>query len=303
MTECHAPTDTATPQTDLVLLIFLYKTLTTIMESVYNGLVASIVFGLGSAIGSFLNVVIYRLPAGLSLLYPPSRCPRCFHQLRKHENVPVFGWLWLRGRCAHCKSPISIRYPLIELATGLLFLLTFWLFGWSIQTIGFWIFFSWLIALSLIDIDTMTLPNALTQTGLVVGIAFQAVLGWANTNSLSGSISQVMVGMVGAILGLWLLDLISLLGSIALGQTAMGAGDAKLAAMIGVWLGWKYLLLSGFFACAIGALLGGGAIALGWLDRRQPMPFGPFLAVGGLITALWGSEILATYWGLFFPLL
>jgi leader peptidase (prepilin peptidase) / N-methyltransferase len=196
-----------------------------------------------------------------------------------------------------------MRYPLVELATGLLFLLTFWLFDWSVQTIGFWTFFSWLIALSLIDIDTMTLPNALTQTGLIVGIVFQAILGWANTNSLSGSISQVLVGIVGAVLGLWLLDLISLLGSIALGQTAMGAGDAKLAAMMGVWLGWKYLLLAGFFACAIGALLGGGAIALGWLDRRQPMPFGPFLAVGGVITALWGSEILAIYWGLFFPLL
>jgi leader peptidase (prepilin peptidase)/N-methyltransferase len=109
------------------------------------------------------------------------------------------------------------------------------------------------------------------------------------------------LALSGAVVGLWLLDAIALMGSLTLGQTAMGAGDSKLAAMMGAWLGWKYLLLAGFIACGVGAMVGGAAIALGWLNRRQPMPFGPFLALGAAITALWGDVILSTYFNLFFP--
>jgi leader peptidase (prepilin peptidase)/N-methyltransferase len=110
-----------------------------------------------------------------------------------------------------------------------------------------------------------------------------------------------MSGILGAVLGLWLFDSISVIGSMTLGQTAMGGGDAKLAAMLGAWLGWKYLLLTGFIACAVGAFVGGGAIAMGWLNRRQPMPFGPFLALGAVITLFEGNIILATYLRLIFP--
>lgn len=259
-----------------------------------------IVFALGSSVGSFLNVVIYRLPAGLSLLYPPSRCPHCLHRLRKHENVPVLGWLWLRGRCAHCRSPISIRYPIIEAVTGLLFLAVFLQIPFSVQTFGYWVFFSWLLALSVIDLDTLTLPNPLTQSGLLAGLGFQFLLGAATYNSLTGGLTQLIAGVVGAVLAIWLFDLVSLVGSMALGQTAMGGGDAKLAAMIGAWLGWKYLLLTGFIACAVGSLVGGGVIALGLLNRQQPIPFGPFLALGAVMTAFWGEAILSTYFRLFF---
>jgi leader peptidase (prepilin peptidase)/N-methyltransferase len=262
-----------------------------------------VVLALGASVGSFLNVVIYRLPAGLSLLYPPSRCPKCLHRLRKQENVPILGWIWLRGRCAHCKTPISVRYPLVEAATGILFVLSFWMFGWSWQTAGYWAFFSWLLALSLIDLDTMTLPNPLTQSGLVAGLVFQTIAGYLVTSTLAGSLSQLMQGIVGAVLGLWLLDIIAIAGSVALGQSAMGGGDAKLAAMMGAWLGWKYLLLAGFLACAIGAFIGGGAIAIGWLNRRQAMPFGPFLALGSVLAAFWGEAIVSTYLRIFFPLM
>lgn len=260
-----------------------------------------VVFALGASIGSFLNVVIYRLPAGLSLLYPPSRCPKCLHRLRKHENVPVLGWLWLRGRCNHCKAPISIRYPLVEAATGVLFLLVFWAFNLPLPAVGYWVFLSWLLALSLIDLDTMTLPNSLTQSGLVVGLAFQALVGFTASASWSGAASQLMTGIFGAVLGLWLFDLITIAGSVAFGQTAMGGGDAKLAAMMGAWLGWKYLLLAGFLACTLGAFVGGGAIALGLLSRRQPMPFGPFLALGAALATFWGEAIISGYLRLFFP--
>ena len=271
------------------------------MEPLIGAIAALIVFVLGASIGSFLNVVVYRLPARLSLLWPPSRCPHCLHQLGKLENVPVLGWLWLRGRCRWCQAPISIRYPLVEAASGLLFLLVFWQFGFSLTTLGYWTFLSWLVALSLIDIDTMTLPNVLTQSGLVVGLAFQAARGW-QASQVAGAASDLMVAIGSAVLGIWLLDAIAFVGAIAFGQPAMGGGDSKLAAMIGVWLGWKYLLLTGFIACAIGAFAGGGAIALGWLNRRQPMPFGPFLALGAALTVFWGKAILSTYLEVFFPL-
>ncbi|MDB9515090.1 prepilin peptidase [Kamptonema animale CS-326] len=263
---------------------------------------ALIIFVLGASIGSFLNVVVYRLPAKLSVLWPPSRCPQCLHQLRLSENVPVFGWLWLRGRCKHCRSPISARYPIVEAATGLMFLLVFWRFGLTLETLGYWTFFSWLLALSLIDLDTMTLPNALTRSGLVLGLVFQALNGLLPTFNLAVGIDRlVLTGVIGAVVGLWLFDIIALAGSLVFGQTAMGAGDTKLAAMMGAWLGWKYLLLAGFLACALGAFVGGGAIALGWLGRRQQMPFGPFLALGAVLTALWGEMIISIYLQLFFP--
>ena len=256
---------------------------------------AVVVFALGASIGSFINVVVYRLPNSLSILWPPSRCPHCLHKLGKNENVPVLGWLWLRGRCRHCKSPISSRYPLVEAATGLLFLLVFCQFGLSMYTLGYWAFCSWLLALSLIDIDTMTLPNKLTQSGLVVGLIFGLIAGFLGQDSWTMAVNQLMSGIIGATLGLWLFDAISIVGSISLGQAAMGGGDAKLAAMLGAWLGWKYLLLAGFLACAIGSFVGGGAIALGWLNRRQRMPFGPFLALGAVVVLFKGEAILSTY--------
>ncbi|MBD1891144.1 A24 family peptidase [Coleofasciculus sp. FACHB-SPT9] len=263
---------------------------------------AAIVFALGASIGSFLNVVVYRLPAGLSILWPPSRCPQCLHRLGKGENVPIVGWLRLRGRCRHCRSKISGRYPLVEAATGMLFLLVFLTFGISVQTLGYWAFFSWLLTLSLIDLDTMTLPNPLTQTGLILGLVFQAIAGFMPAASWAESANHLMSGIVGGVVGIWLFDIIAFGGAIAFGRAAMGGGDAKLAAMMGAWLGWKNLLLAGFLACVLGAFAGGGAIALGWLDRHRPMPFGPFLALGALLAAFWGEAIWSAYLQLFFPL-
>jgi len=282
------------------------------------------VFALGASIGSFLNVIVYRLPAGLSILWPPSRCPKCLNQLKAYDNVPVFGWISLRGRCRYCKSKISVRYPVVEGVTGIIFLLIFLVFQVSILTIGYWAFCSWLLALSLIDLDTMTLPNPLTQSGLVAGILFQMVVGYLSEGSSVALVNHLMMAIVGGVLGLWLFDAIALLGSIAFGKTAMGAGDAKLAAMMGAWLGWKYLLLASFIACALGALIGSGVIMhkrilLGRSKLRtasgreatneqtsthrlgQKMPFGPFLALGSLITLFSGEAILSTYLRLFFP--
>ncbi|HEY9763517.1 MAG TPA: prepilin peptidase [Trichocoleus sp.] len=269
----------------------------------YTLIPALLVFMLGAAVGSFLNVVIYRIPEGLSLLHPPSRCPRCHTRLKPYDNVPVFGWLWLRGRCRYCKAPIAPRYPLVEAFTGFLYLATFALFGVSWFTLGYWLLLSWLVALTFIDLDTLTLPNELTQSGLVVGLLFQAWIGYAETGSWQAAIHRLMVGVVGAVVGIWLFDLITLFASAALGQTAMGGGDAKLAALLGAWLGWKGVLLSGFLACLSGAVVGGGAIALHLISRRQPIPFGPFLALGALIAVFWGDFLVGAYVRVFFPTL
>ena len=258
------------------------------------------VFFFGACIGSFLNVVIYRIPAKISLLWPPSRCPQCHHKLGKTENVPVLGWLWLKGRCRWCKTSISPRYPLVEGATGILFLLVWWQFSFSLETLGYWALLSYLVALALIDLDTMTLPNPLTKSGLIVALVWQILRGW-QTYQLPGAINFGMMGVFGAVLGLWLFEAIMIIGLLLLGQVAMGGGDPKLAAMLGAWLGWKYVLLTGFLACVLGAFVGGGAIALGLISRRQPVPFGPFLALAAIIVVFSGEGILSTYVKIFFP--
>jgi leader peptidase (prepilin peptidase) / N-methyltransferase len=255
-----------------------------------------IVFALGASIGSFINVVVYRLPAGLSVVYPPSRCPHCLNELKAYDNVPVLGWLWLKGRCRYCKSEISMRYPVVETITGLLFLLVFWVFQYSPQTIGYWIFCSWLLALSLIDFDTMTLPNPLTKSGLVLGVLFQTVLGFMQSTSF---INHLFGAIVGAVVGIWLFDAISFIGSIIFQKEAMGGGDAKLAAMMGAWLGWKHLLLAVFISCIVGVVAGGSGVVLTSRKWGKKMPFGPCLALGSLITLLGGEMIISSYLRLF----
>lgn len=258
------------------------------------------VFCLGACIGSFLNVVIYRLPADISLVWPPSRCPKCSHKLGKTENIPVIGWLWLQGRCRWCKTSISSRYPLVEATTGALFVLVWSQFGFTLETLGYWVLLSYLLALALIDLDTLTLPNPLTQSGLVLGLVWQTWRGW-QANHLLGAINYLMMGVIGVVVTLWLFEAIMMIGLLVLGQVAMGGGDPKLAAMIGAWLGWKFALLTGFVACVLGAFVGGGAIALGLISRRQPIPFGPFLSLAGLLVIFLGEAMVSTYLKMFFP--
>ncbi|MBE9216970.1 prepilin peptidase [Plectonema cf. radiosum LEGE 06105] len=261
-----------------------------------------IVFVFGASIGSFVNVVVYRLPAGLSILYPPSRCPHCLNRLKAYDNVPVFGWFWLRGRCRYCKSRISPRYPIVEAVTGLLFVLVFLVFKFSPLTIGYWLFCSWLLALSIIDIDTMTLPSELTKSGLVLGILFQMILGFIPQSSWSGLINQMIPAIAAAVFGLWMFDVIARIATIVFRKDAMGAGDAKLAAMMGAWLGWKYLLLASFIACVAGVIVEGRIIIPRKAAKQnQPFPFGPYLALGSAIALFCGEAILSSYLRFFFP--
>jgi leader peptidase (prepilin peptidase)/N-methyltransferase len=257
---------------------------------------------LGASIGSFLNVVIYRLPAGLSLLFPPSRCPHCRKQLSPKDNIPILGWLLIKGKCRYCRAPVSWRYPLIELTTALLFWLVAVAFGTSqplLISILYCLFLAWLMTLAIIDIDTMTLPNPLTQSCLGLGIVYHLVNAAIAGDSHITWGNQLIVSITGAVVGIWLLDIMRLCGRIFLQKEAMGAGDAKLAAAMGAWLGWQNLLLAILIAAAIGSVVGLGAMVMGKLGSKQAFPFGPFLALGGGISLFFGSKILTVYLGWF----
>lgn len=261
-----------------------------------------IVFILGAAIGSFLNVVVYRLPEGLSLLYPPSRCPRCETRLKPYDNVPVFGWLWLKGKCRNCKLPIAARYPIVEFATGGLFVAVFMFFGATWQTPGHWIFVCWLLALALIDLDTMTLPNSLTASGLLLGWGYQGWMSYVQAPTTIRSVADSVIwAIVASVAALWMFDLIGIAGSRAFGKAAMGGGDSKLAAMMAAWLGFPGMLLATFLAAVMGAFIGGGALAMGALGAKQHIPFGPYLALGAVMTLFYGQQMVTAYLAVFFP--
>ncbi len=263
--------------------------------NIYDTIFQVTVFCLGAAIGSFLNVVVYRVPAGLSVIWPPSRCPKCLHQLGAGENIPILSWLLLRGKCRHCQTPISIRYPLVEAATAIAFVVVYNRFGISIETVGYFLLLCWLLTLSLIDLDTMTLPNPLTQSGLVLGLVFQVLAGVLDNPSMDSIKEHFIQGILGMVLAIWIYDTIQIVGSWLLGQSAQGGGDAKLMAMIGAWLGWKSVLLTGFLASVFGSVLMGGALVLGLIQRRQKFPLGPFIALGATISLFFGDGLISAY--------
>ncbi len=256
-------------------------------------ILAGLVFGLGSCVGSFLNVVIYRLPAGISLLWPPSRCPKCGHKLGLTENIPILGWLMLGGRCRHCHTSISVRYPLVETFTAFMWLATFWRFGATWQTGGYCLLLAWLIALAAIDLDTMTLPNPLTSSGLVLGVVFQTFVGYQETQTIVGAVQYFVGSIGGMVLGIWIYDIIQILGTLLMGQLAQGGGDAKLMGMVGAWLGWSGVVLTGGMASLVGSVVMGSAVLLG--SSRRKFPLGPFLAAGAVVSLFAGDRIIATY--------
>lgn len=220
------------------------------------------------------------------------------------ENIPILGWLLLQGKCRHCRTPISPRYPLIEAITAITFVLVYNHFGLSIQTVGYSLLMCWLLALTLIDLDTMTLPNPITQSGLVLGLAFQATAGYLDQRAILGSKEYFIQGILAMVIGIWIYDGIQIIGSIMMGQLAQGGGDAKLMAMIGAWTNWKVVLLAGGMASAL-ALVGFVAVAgysmlkhgshTGANQLTQPLPLGPFIAVGATIALFWGDGLIESY--------
>ena len=226
------------------------------------------IFLLGLVLGSFYNVVIYRLPRKLSLVKPGSSCPKCGHRLGIGELVPVLSFLWQKGACKKCGEKIALRYPLVELTTGLGFLAVYWHSSSLGQLLVGLVFLSLLLLLALIDLEHKLLPNILTIPGLVLGLIF-ALFGWTSSFWLS---------VLGAGVGFLLMFAIALIS-----RGGMGMGDVKFMAMIGAFLGWKSVFYVLFGASLLGSMGGILYLYLTKQDRKTPIPFGPSMAVAALI--------------------
>jgi leader peptidase (prepilin peptidase) / N-methyltransferase len=239
----------------------------------------------GLIIGSFLNVVIHRLPKQESLVTPRSRCPACQTTIAAWDNIPVVSFLLLRGRCRACRQPISWRYPVVETLTGCLFILTVFRFGVTLETLSLLIFLSSLVAISFIDLDHQVIPNAITLPGIPLGLLGGLVVGEP----------PVLDRLIGALAGAGFLYLVLLYGGAAYGQDAMGEGDLNLIALVGAFLGWRAVVVTILLACLIGSVVGLALIAFRRLGRRQHIPFGPFLSLGAVIALFWGQQLMAWY--------
>ncbi len=279
------------------------------------GIAGGIVLGL--LVGSFLNVVIYRLPLMMerdwrsqaremlgdstavaedqpdtpfNLFTPRSRCPDCGTQIKAWQNIPVVSWLLLRGRCAACKVPIAKRYPIIELASGMLSGLVIWQIGGGPAGLAA-LFFVWcLIALTVIDFDHQLLPDSITHLLLWAGLLLSAAApAWALPMP---ELSSSVLGAAAGYLSLWS---IYWLFKLATGKEGMGYGDFKLLAALGAWLGYELLPLVILLSAAVGSVTGIAMVAVLGRDRQIPIPFGPYLAGAGLIALLWGETLINAY--------
>lgn len=255
-------------------------------------LIYAVLFGL--VVGSYLNVVVHRLPRGISTVTPRSRCPVCGAPIRAYDNLPVVSFLLLRGRCRGCGSPISWRYPLVEATTGALFGACLVRFGATPAALAAALFVSLLLALALIDAEHFLLPDRLTYPGIAAGILLQPVTGWARTGP--GPWGALAGGLAGAAAGAGLLALIWGAWYLLRGEEGMGLGDLKMNAMIGAFVGWEGMLVAFLAAVAAGSAVGLAAVAAGRLELRSKLPFGVFLALGGLV-ALFAGGPLARWYG------
>lgn len=262
----------------------------------------------GLLIGSFLNVVVYRLPKMLmrdwrtqarevlempeqpdaetfNLILPNSSCPHCDHEIKPWENIPLASWLFLRGKCSNCKEAISIRYPLVELACGLFSAVIAWQFGVSWDALAMLVLTWGLLSMSLIDADHQILPDVLVLPLLWLGLIL-------NSFGLFTSLSDALWGAVIGYMSLWS---IFWLFKLITGKEGMGYGDFKLLALIGAWGGWQVLPLTILLSSVLGAVIGIVILRLQRNGYSNPIPFGPYLAAAGWVALIWGEQITSSY--------
>ena len=249
--------------------------MTTVMAFVVAGLL----------IGSFLNVVIARVPEGRSLVYPGSACPGCGASIAWYDNIPLLSFVALRGRCRACGVSISWRYPLVEALTGLLFGAAALAFADTFEAVVAAALLAALLAITMIDLERHIIPDVISLPGILAG--FLANLATARVFWLDSLLGIVVGG------GVFLA--IAIVGSWLAGQDAMGGGDIKLAAMLGAFLGWKVLLFSLFVSAVGGGILAAFLMGSGLRGRKDPLPFGPFLAAGGAVGLFWGERMVRWY--------
>jgi len=282
------------------------------------GMACTLVLGL--LVGSFLNVVIYRLPKMMerdwqqqcrdfltndgdiatlpandskqgpfNLMVPVSRCPHCGHKIKPWENIPVFSYLFLRGKCSDCKAKISIRYPIIELMTGILSVAAIYYVGVNWSGLAALIFTWSLIALTMIDFDTYLLPDDITLPLLWIGLI-------ANSFNAFTDLPSALWGAIAGYLALWS---VYKLFKLVTGKEGMGYGDFKLLAALGAWMGWQMLPQIILLSSLVGAVIGISMIVIRGRDKNIPIPFGPYLAIAGWIAFVWGDTINQSYLKLF----
>jgi len=279
---------------------------------------------LGLAVGSFLNVVIHRLPLMLerqwreqcaelteqsataaspaaapevfNLLVPRSACPSCRTPITALQNIPLLSWLMLRGRCASCGKPISVRYPLVEALTAILSGLVAWRFGFGWPALAALVLTWYLVALAFIDIDHRLLPDTLTLPLLWVGLFLSL---WSARSGAAAIPVDVRSSLIGAMAGYVSLWSVYHLFRLLTGKEGMGYGDFKLFAALGAWLGWQMLLPTILVAAVVGAVVGIAMITLRGHSRSTPIPFGPFLAAAGWLMLMFGTPLVTSYLGLF----
>jgi len=239
---------------------------------------------LGLAVGSFLNVCIHRIPHKKSLVHPGSRCPGCGYELRWFDNIPVISYLLLLGRCRKCRARISIRYPLVELATMALFVVHGMVFGWAPLLVPRLLFACMLVVLFAIDLEHQLLPNVITLPGIIVGLIASTVLPPGFVDAL-----------IGTLIGGGVLWLIAEAYYRFSGHEGMGGGDIKMLAMIGAFLGWKLVIITLVLSSFAGSIIGLSVIAVKRGGLKYALPYGTFLALGALVASLFGDQIVTWY--------
>lgn len=242
----------------------------------------------GAVIGSFLNVCIYRIPRGQSVVWPESRCPSCSGRIAPYDNIPLLSYLFLKGRCRACHAGISPRYPLIETINGMGYAVILWWFGLQWASVVYALLFSALLVVTCIDLSHQIVPDVITLSGIPLGLLCAATI--------------LPVGLLNSVLGILLggglLWGLAVLSPYLFGKEGMGGGDIKLLAMIGAFLGWKPTLLTIMVGALAGSLVGLTLIACKVIRRDQYLPFGPFLALGAVVAMFFYRELFAWYLGL-----
>ncbi len=249
-------------------------------------MIALAFFILGLVVGSFLNVCIYRIPRGKSIVYPPSSCPSCGRRIRWYDNIPVLSYIVLKGRCRYCKNKISPLYPVVELLTAVYSVLIYLKFGLEINTFFYLIFGYILIAASFIDLFHYIIPDSLTLSLAFLGLIFGVVN------------HELVHSIVGLIFGFVLLYVVAILGKAVFKKEAMGGGDIKLLAALGTFIGVKGVLFTLFVASFFGSFVGIVLIASGNAKMSQRLPFGPYLSLSAMIYIFVGAELITKFYGL-----
>jgi len=253
-----------------------------------NYFVEVFTFIFGLCIGSFLNVCIFRLPASKSIIHPRSSCPSCGKQIRFYDNIPVLSYLLLKGRCRDCQEPLSMRYPIVEILGGLFALGAYVKYGLSIEALIYFVFIAVLLVITFIDIDHQIIPDIITLPGIPIFFIAGFVLPRIN---LIDSFLGILVGGGSLLLVAWVYNLITK-------KEGMGGGDIKLLAMIGAVTGWQGVLFTIFVASAVGTLSGILVMLKARKSMRLAIPFGPFLAIGGIAYIFFGPQLVYWYFGL-----